>query len=274
MSSYLSQFNYQLLGVESGRCWVFLHGLMGYGLNWRKIATGLQDTERILIFDQRGHGKSWKPLTGYAPDDYADDLYLILQELGWDRIILVGHSMGGRNALAFAHKFPEKVERLVIEDMGPEGVASAPDYYRWLLDVVPTPFANKLQAKEFFMNQFKPLVKGRVENPETLGAYFYSNIQEQPDGSADWRFSKQAIIDTVVQGRANDQWDAFRALPMPTLIVRGQDSKELSREIFEKMKLANPRVEGVEIPNAGHWVHSDQSDQFLEVIRKFTGLRS
>ncbi len=274
MSSYLSQFNYQLLGPETGRRWVFLHGLMGYGLNWRSIAKGLEKTERVLIFDQRGHGRSWKPLTGYAPEDFADDLYLITEELGWDRFILVGHSMGGRNALSFASKFPEKVEKLVIEDIGPEGDPAAPDYYRWLLGLVPTPFANKLAAKEFFMNEFKPLVKDRTENPDTLGAYFYSNMVDTEAGQVDWRFSKDAIMAAVLQGRAKDQWNELRSLPMPTLVIRGERSRELSADVFHRMSVANPRISGVEISNAGHWVHSDQPEEFLKVIRKFTGLPS
>ncbi len=272
MSSYLSQFNYQITGPENGRRWVFLHGLMGYALNWRRIIKGLEETERVLVFDQRGHGKSWKPLTGYAAEDYAEDLYLITQELNWDRFILVGHSMGGRNALQFAHLFPEKVEKLIIEDIGPEGDPSAPDYYKWLFSIVPTPFETKLAAKEFFMNEFKARSRGRTEHPDTLGQYLYSNIIEREDGKADWRFSTEAMIATVVQGRAKDRWNELRSLPMPTLVIRGESSKELSREVFQHMLVSNPRVEGVEISNAGHWVHSDQPEEFLKSIRKFTGL--
>jgi esterase len=271
MPSYLSQFNYQLFGPEEGRKWVFLHGLMGYGLNWRKIATGLQESERVLIFDQRGHGKSWKPKTGYAPEDYAEDLYLITQELGWERFILVGHSMGGRNALMFAHKFPEKVERLIIEDIGPDSNPGAPDYYRKLFAIVPAPFPTKLAAKEFFLNEF-PKVFKITDQPETLGAYLYSNIIELQDGRADWRYDKEAMIATVVQGRAQDHWREFRTLPMPTLIIRGETSKELPRDIFLRMSVSNPRIEAVEISNAGHWVHSDQPAEFLRIIRQFTGL--
>lgn len=272
MSSYLSQFNYQLFGPENGRKWVFLHGLMGYSQNWRKIISGLEATERVLVYDQRGHGKSHKPLTGYAAEDYADDLFLITQELGWEQFILVGHSMGGRNALMFAHKFPEKLIKLVIEDIGPEGDLSAPDYYKWLFGLVPTPFATKLAAKEFFMNDFPDLVKGRSEQPGTLGLYLYSNIVDLPDGKADWRFSKEAMLSTVVQGRAKDHWTELRNLPVETLIIRGERSKELSHEVFQRMTLANPRIQGVEIANAGHWVHADQPQEFLKAIKQFTGL--
>jgi pimeloyl-ACP methyl ester carboxylesterase len=180
--------------------------------------------------------------------------------------------MGGRNAVSFAHRHAEKVEKLIIEDIAPEGDPQAADYYRWLLGVVPTPFASKAAARDFFATDFMQQVAGRVENLQVLSAYFYSNIIELPDGRADWRFSKNAIVTSVIQGRSHDFWDEIRALPMPTLVIRGENSKELPREVFSRMKLANPRLEGVEIPNAGHWVHSDQPEEFLKVIRRFTGL--
>ena len=270
MSSYLSQFNYQIFGPENGRKWVFLHGLMGYGLNWRRIAANLGAQETALIYDQRGHGKSWKPMTGYAAADFADDLFLILQELKWDKVILVGHSMGGRNALMFAAKFPEKVEKLVIEDIGPESRPDAPDYYQRLFSIVPTSFENKLRAKEFFLNEFAALAKD-FDQPQTLGPYLYSNIIDCEDGRADWRFSKEAILMSVLQGRAQDHWKELRQLPMPTLIIRGESSKELSLEVSQRMLLANPRIQGAQISNAGHWVHSDQAEEFLRVLKKFVG---
>ncbi len=247
---------------------------MGYGLNWRKIVSGLESTERVLTYDQRGHGKSMKPMTGYASEDYADDLYLITEELGWDKFILVGHSMGGRNALMFAHKFPQKVERLVLEDIGPEGKPEALVYYKKLLGLVPTPFATKLQAKEFFLNDFRARLAtlGSHENAETLGQYFYANLIETPDGVVDWRFSKEAIFASVLEGRAKDHWAELRQLPMPTLVIRGERSRELEPEVFQRMKFANPNVEAVEISNAGHWVHSEQSQEFLRVIKQFAGL--
>jgi len=115
-------------------------------------------------------------MTGYASEDYADDLFLIAQELGWSHFILVGHSMGGRNALCFAHKYPEMIEKLIIEDIGPDPNMHAIEYYQKMLAAVPTPFASKLAAKEFFMNEWPKL--GVVhENVLTLGQYLYSNIE-------------------------------------------------------------------------------------------------
>lgn len=287
MSSYLDQFNYQFLsGGADGTAkrwtlaevqaenaspgltrWVFLHGLMGYAINWRKITTLMGPNDLCFIFDQRGHGHSLKPSHGYAPEDYADDLKRLVDEIGWSKFNLVGHSMGARNALVYASRYAESLNLLVLEDLGPEGSDEALPYYQRLLDAVPTPFASKREAKEFFMNDFRQVpVRG---DRETIGLYFYSNIVETPDGRADWRFSKQAILDSVRQGRAKDHWNEFRALSMPTLIIRGSESAELSREIFQKMGYANPRAELVEIADAGHWVHYDQPEKFVEALKSF-----
>lgn len=280
MSSYLSQFNYQFIRGASGqtdpedfrrpelRRFVFLHGLMGYGFNWRRIASGLEANDISLVFDQRGHGKSWKPLTGYSPQDYAEDLELIAREIGWDRFYLVGHSMGGRNALMYGARFPERVIKLVIEDIGPEESASATNYYTRLLGSIPTPFPTKLAAKEYFMNDFpKSPLAGR--SPQTLGAYLYSNIIDLPDGTADWRFSRTSILASVAEGRAKDHWAELKSLSMPTLLVRGQNSNDLSQEVYEQMLAANSNLQGVVIPNAGHWAHSDQPQAFLEALLAF-----
>jgi pimeloyl-ACP methyl ester carboxylesterase len=97
----------------------------------------------------------------------------------------------------------------------------------------------------------------------------YSNIDENPDGSADWRFSKEAMIQSVVQGRAQDHWRELRALSMPTLVVRGSESEDLTKDEFQRMCLANPRIHGVEIPQAGHWVHFDRPQEFLQALLDF-----
>ena len=269
MTSYLEQFHYQLYGPENGRKWIFLHGLMGSAANWRKIISGLQQTERILAFDQRGHGRSFKPENGYASEDYAQDVYQISEELKWDKFILVGHSMGGRNAMIFAHKWPQKLEKLVIVDIGPEGKLTAIKYYQQLFDSIPTPFESKLAAKEFFLNEFKQRFTLAKENVDTLGQYLYTNIEEKLDGRADWRFDKNAMLLSVSQGRAKDCWAELRQINVPTLVIRGETSAELSSDEFKRMVASNPRIQGIEIPGAGHWVHADQPQKFTEIIKDF-----
>ena len=258
--NFLNQFHYQLYGDQNHPKLVFLHGLMGFGANWRKVVSSLEDQFHILTLDQRGHGRSIKPETGYAPENYSDDLIEILNELGWDKIHLVGHSMGGRNALNFAARFPQRVISLVIEDISPEPKISDVEKYEKLLGRVPTPFENKKAAKEFLLNDFGDPV---------LGNYFYSNLVENDQGLVDWRFSKKGILDTVRLGREKDRWSEWRALKMPTLLIRGEKSQDLPQDIYEKMLKENMHVDGVVIKDAGHWVHFDQPEQFIKELKTF-----
>lgn len=270
--AHLQKFFHQITGPEDGPKWVFLHGLMGFSGNWRRIISALEKSQRCLSYDQRGHGRSFKPDSGYAPEDYADDLAQILSELKWDKIILVGHSMGGRNALNFAHRFPEKVERLVIVDIGPEMKAEAHQHYEWLLGLVPTPFPSREAAKVYMMKDFIEKL-GPHENPTALAQYFYANLEEKPDGAGvDWRFSKKGILDSVRQGRDDDRWHEVEALSMPTLLLRGEKSKDLSQSVYEKMLSSNSLMQGAVVGGAGHWVHSDQPEATIQALKTFAGV--
>lgn len=267
----LADLHHQFYGPENGRRWVFLHGLMGFLNNWRTIIRGLEETERCLAYDQRGHGRSIKPASGYAPEDYAQDLKDILDELGWDKIVLVGHSMGARNGLAFCDLWPERVEKFILEDIGPESAPKDRQYFRDLLGVVPTPFPSRAVAREFFQNEFPKLIRTK-ENPEAIGAYLAANLTETGEGAVDWRFSVPAIFESVDRGREGDRWALIDRLSVPTLLIRGERSTELSQEIYEKMLARNKMIHGVIIRDSGHWVHADQPQAFLHAIKEFTGI--
>lgn len=266
--SYLQNFKFELMGPESGKKVVFLHGVMGSGANWRRVTPAFSKDYRVLTYDQRGHGWSFKPPAGYTPEDYALDLKLILDELNWDHVAIVGHSMGGRNALHFAHKFPQRVSALVIEDIGPEGNKTAMQKTIDMVEMVPAPFASKADAKNYFETEFVQKLGGS-SGAKVLSQYFYTNIEQQNDGRADWRFSKKAILATLLDGHFKPRWDAVRDLRVPTLFVRGERSVDFLREEFEKVLAINPQIRGVEIADAGHWIHFDQPQAFINCVRDF-----
>lgn len=258
--NFLENFHCEFSGVSEGPRLVFLHGLMGYAANFRRIAKPFESTHSILMYDQRGHGRSWKPEAGYRPEDYAQDLLQILDALKWETIDLVGHSMGGRNAMAFAANHPSRVKKLVIEDIGPEANPASVRKIEALLAKIPTPFVDKRKAKEFMLNEL---------GDPALGQYLYSNLIETSPSVFDWQFSKLAILESVRTGRLTDRWDHIEALRCPTLLIRGAKSDEISEETYEKILRTNPKIQGVTIADAGHWVHFDQPLKFIEEIEKF-----
>lgn len=268
VKSYLSQFNYQILGAADKPKLVFLHGLMGGANNWKRIIQDLQEEYHILVFDQRGHGKSFKPHYGYSPKDYAEDLKKILQELGWKRVCLIGHSMGGRNALEFAGLYPQFLWALVLEDIGPEINGDAALRIRSWIEAVPVPFETKKAAREFFNGPFRNLIT-TSEKPEMLAEFFYWNMEEKSPGVVDWKFFKPGILTSLLEGRDHERWRQLRELKTPTLVVRGERSQDLTQEIFTKMQTMSPLIKGVEIPDSGHWIHFEQPQIFIKVLKEF-----
>ena len=281
MSSVLSQFNFQILppvtnsekpsSLPPPLRVVFLHGLMGSLRNWKSVVLAFQREvphSEILVFDQRGHGRSFKPESGYSPKDYAQDLLQIVDSLNWPSFALVGHSMGGRNALAFASLYPQKVQKLTIEDIGPDPHPEVLQQYEKLLDSIPTPFADKRQEKNLLMNHFHQ-IQWKRDPKGLLGQFLYTNLEEKPDGQVDWIFSRQAILDSVREGRQKDSWTEWESLQCPVLLLRGESSRELTDGVFHQMLQRQTKAKGVQIPNAGHWVHYDQPQIFVRVLCEF-----
>lgn len=267
--NFLNQINFEVLGSPTDKVpIVFLHGLMGYGLNWKKIAKAFQNDRQVLIYDQRGHGKSFKPETGYQPEDYADDLIQIIDEIGWEKIDLIGHSMGGRNALNFTHRSPERVRRFIIEDIGPEVSQDSLERIQNLINLVPVPFENKQSAKEFFLVKYPALIS-KNSQAHVLAQYFYANMIEAENGTVDWRFSLNAILSSLKEGRIRTRWDEWDELKVPTFVIRGEHSEDLSSEIFIEMLQRNRLSRGFEVKGSGHWVHFEKSDLFIQLVRRF-----
>lgn len=266
--SFLSQFNYRITGSEGFPKLVFLHGLMGFSSNWQRVIKGFESNFQILVYDQRGHGRSFKPDHGYSPEDYASDLEKILKELHWDRVNLVGHSMGGRNALCFAALHPEAIEKLVIEDISPDFSSAAISNIRKIINSVPAPFSSRDAAKHFFEFEFADRLKD-ITDSAALAPFLQANLTALEDGRMSWRFSKKAILESLESGRAQSRWAEWESLQMPTLLVRGDRSTDLSQSTYEAMLAANKNVEGIVIPESGHWVHFDQPDLFIKKLQEF-----
>lgn len=265
---HIDNFNYSIIGQNPKQRIVFVHGLMAFSANWRKIANFLESDFQSLIYDQRGHGRSFKPEQGYTPQDLAEDLNKITDELGWNSFHLVGHSMGARVAMVFAYHYPEKVRTLCLEDMGASVQPESYKYYENMLNIVPTPFENKESVKRFFQQQFLQKFTPH-ENPEVLSTFLQANIEERENGYYDWKFSKRGIVEIVRQGHVKDRWLELSSFKMPVLLIRGQNSHVLRSDEYQKMLEINPNITGYEVSGAGHWVHYERAQEFTGVLKDF-----
>jgi pimeloyl-ACP methyl ester carboxylesterase len=244
---------------------IFLHGVTGHARTWDDEARALRTRYRVFALDQRGHGDSDPAPDGdYTTGTLADDLDAFVQALGLARITLVGLSMGGRVALAYAGRHPHGVERLVVVDIGPEIALAGRARVGAMMATAPERFASVDEAMAL-MRRANPrygdaLLRHRAEHGLRATA-----------GGLTWKYDRE-LRDAVRQGRwrdPTDLWPLWAAIACPTLVVRGAESDILSKEIAGRMLAAQPRAQLVEIAEAGHTVPGDQPAAFLETLRSF-----
>jgi pimeloyl-ACP methyl ester carboxylesterase len=259
--------------VEWGgtRAWpvLMLHGIRGYSDTFAGMAAALQPDFRAIAFDQRGRGGTdWDPQRNYYTDTYVADVESIIHQLGLGRFDLLGHSMGGINAIVYAAQHPERVRRLVIEDAGPGAFDRSAGAQRIRAEFATTPDRfDSWEAATQFMRALRPTV-----TEEARQQRLRNMLKPLPDGGFTWRYDHAGIAATRLNpdpARLPDLEAAVRAIRCDTLVVRGGKSDYLQPEMAARMRELNPLIECVEVPDAGHYVHDDKPALFERAVSQF-----
>jgi pimeloyl-ACP methyl ester carboxylesterase len=230
---------------------VCLHGYTGSADAFNALARHLKDRYRILALDVRGHGESaWAPTGAYRYADQASDLAGFVAGLGLDRFVLIGTSMGGIIAMAYAAEHAERLLGLVINDIGPD-VEAGSQRITGLVGSRPDEFAT-LEDAMAYRRSVSPIVAGRSAEDQrelALGV-----LRRRPDGRWGWKMDPAYIEQRVKRGAPARPplWPALQALPCPTMVVWGEESDVLSETQVLRMVDVLPRGELVRVPGIGH----------------------
>ncbi|HYB90298.1 MAG TPA: alpha/beta hydrolase [Candidatus Binataceae bacterium] len=231
---------------------VCIHGLSGNAHNFDALAAHLTRRYHVLSVDVRGRGDSaWGPAGEYLPQNYVSDLAGILDADGIARATLVGTSMGGIISMMFAGGWPDRVERLVLNDIGPEidpagglrvatYVGDAPDRFKDIGQVA---------------NYFREINSTMAALAETeLREWARSSVKPAPDGGLTWKMDP--AVRRPMRGGAGQQrldlWVPFARISCPILIIRGAVSDILAPETAARMCQVHGRAKVVEVPGVGH----------------------
>jgi esterase len=244
---------------------VIVHGLSFFSYDWIGVASELAGDREVVAMDMRGFGDStWSPSRDYAVPTMAGDIVALLDHLGWQRVILVGHSMGGRNAAYCAAKNAGRVAGLVLVDYSPE---NAPAGSKRVTDTVagqPDVFASVDEAMRYFGVP--------IDSPQR--ARFEAYLRPVPGGvqvKRDLHFRDQFRRAKETGERPKqgiDMWQVLGELACPTLVVRGTQSDLFAPETVAKVKATNPRIGVLEV-DGGHNVAGDNPQGFLAAVRPF-----
>lgn len=248
---------------------IMLHGIRGFGETFFSVAQALQPEYRVIAIDQRGRGQSdWDPNRNYYTDTYVSDLAAIASKLGLEQFDLLGHSMGGINAIVFASKFPHRVKKLIIEDAGPGAFESSAGASRIQEELKNTPEKfNSWDEASDFMRRLRPSV-----TEEARQQRLKSMLKPVGKENFTWQYDHAGISGTRLNPDPNriiGLSPHVAAIASKTLLLRGSRTDYLQPEMAQKMCDLNPLIVCKEIKDAGHYIHDDQPTAFNQLVREF-----
>jgi len=240
---------------------LFLHGGSAHAHWFDAVAPAFADRYHAVALDQRGHGESeWSRPPAYATEDFARDLRGVIEALGWRQAVVIGHSMGGHNAMAFAAWHPEHVRALVVVDSRP---------------AIPEERLKQLRARGYralrlhrtrqdAIAAFHLLPRETRADAGILSHLATMGVVER-DGGFMYRFDPEANRSR----RPVDTMRLLEGITAPTLVVRGEWSPVLTREMADRMVATIRGARFAEIPATYHHLVLDAPVAFVRVLGDF-----
>ena len=229
---------------------------------WEPVAEDLAATHQVICVDQRGHGRSDKPDSGYRASDFTDDVVMLLDALGITSAVIAGHSLGARNAWVFAARYPERTDGVVCIDYTPWVSGHALDQLAQRVAGGDQVFPDAESIRAYLANRYPRLPEDAVERRARWG---YTQ-----NAAGGWvpLASPQALTQLVDGFR--EPWEAeFRAIACPATHLRGVDSAFVGDDSWAYAQQVRPRDRWVEGP-ADHYVPEERPELVADAIRRLT----
>jgi pimeloyl-ACP methyl ester carboxylesterase len=256
---------------------LLLHGFGNEAHIWDDFAPEVAPYYRTLALDHRGHGDSaWDPELRYELDTLVADLEEVTRALSITRLVLVGHSLGGRVATLFAGRHPERLAGLVLVDIGPELDLRGVLRIRQDAERSASPRFGSVEEYARLLSLAYPA--GR---PEALLRMARHGLRRCDDGRYELK-TDPALRSAAGRGNETPEqaaerergvtaalWEALGRIPCPTLVVRGAASDVLSADVADRMVEALPDGRLAVVPQAGHSVMTDNPEGFRDAVCGF-----
>jgi esterase len=252
---------------------VILHGLYGSSDNWITIARKLSERFRVLSVDHRNHGAS--PHTSeHTYEAMVTDLAWLFHETGIEKAHLVGHSMGGKVAMAFAADYPEHVLSLTVADIAPVNYLANPasaiqyQFHKRLLDTL---FSIDLVNMKNRGDVEKELQQGIPE--EHVRKFILKNLYRNKSGQFQWKINvpvlRQQLHHIISRVDYHEFTDRLPILSYPVLFIRGELSGYISSDAIADINIVYPEAKILTLAGTTHFLHAEKPDEFAEIIFRF-----
>jgi len=239
---------------------VLLHGLCGHAHYWDFFARSVASEYRILALDQRGHGDSgWTK--SYGPKEYVLDFEAFSDNLGLDKFLLIGHSMGGINAIIYAARHPDLVSALVIVDIGPEINAVGIERMARDRNSEPEAFGSEAEAISY-MKKTEPRQSDDFIRHQVKYAL-------RRDDKGNFTLKYDPALRSIELRSPDWLWEYVGQVVCPALLIHGLESDMLAAEVAKTMANSLAFGSTVDVDKAGHSVPGDNPQVFEAAVREF-----
>ncbi len=232
---------------------VLLHGTSANHAVWEPVGDLLEGGATVIALDQRGHGRSDKPATGYRGDDFASDVVTVLDALGIERAVVAGHSLGGRNAWLAAARHPERVTRAVVVDYTPFVEAAVLDELDVRVAMGFRRFTGPAEIEAYLADRYPRILPGAVSRRARWG------YREVAEGAWEPLASAEAMAQ-LIDGFRTPFAEEFQGVPHPMVHLRGDASKIVSESAWRSAREARPGDRWVEVEGADHYIPEELPD--------------
>lgn len=244
--------------VGSGAPLLILHGYFGMSDNWKTLGMKYAEDFEVHLIDQRNHGRS------FHTDDFdyellIEDLHFYIEYHRLKKVSILGHSMGGKVAMLFAVSYPDYMDKLIVADI-------APKYYEPHHETILA----GLNAVNFDLQYSRKAVEDMLSlyiKDTGVKQFLMKNVYWKDKGRLAFRFNLQSLTEN--NSEVGDALPSFTSFEGPTLFLRGGNSNYIIEEDMALIKAHFPNSEIVTIANAGHWLHAENSIDFLAESRNF-----
>ncbi len=250
--------NLYFQSIGDGPPLIVLHGFLGSLDNWRTISNRLSSRFKILSVDLRNHGRSpHHPSMTYPA--MAGDIDEFLNQQNIASVYLLGHSMGGKVAMQVALTLPQRIEKLIVVDIAPRAYpADHQETLMALRDLDLSSFAS--------FGEIDAALAPQIHAPG-IRQFLVKNVARHADGSFYWRVDLDAMITNYHELRKAIAVTGI--FSKPACFIRGGRSNYVKNEDVPLIKKVFPQAQIVTIPDAGHWVHADATEEFLTIVTGF-----
>lgn len=244
--------------LGKGEPFVILHGYLGMGDNWKSLANKFSENFEVHLIDQRNHGRSFHTYD-FSYDLMVEDLLVYLRHHGLKKIILSGHSMGGKTAMMFAVNFEKMVDKLIVADIAPKYY---PPHHQLILEA--------LNSVDFSMVNSRTDIDKILKNFISefgIRQFLLKNVYRKGNNELAFRFNLESLTDhndEVGVGLPN-----FSQYTGGTLFLKGENSGYISIDDKNLISSHFPNSKIVTITKAGHWLHAENPTQFYSSIVEF-----